>query len=276
MTSLKSKSTSRQRPSFDKYFHYTHSVQSAEHDAELLWKMMRKVWQGPLPKSPHLQEDFCGTAALCYEWAKLGANHLAAGIDLDPSALAWGAEHHTQNTPTKIVDKVQLIHGDVMKDHGLKPHVICALNFSYFFIKDRLTLKKYFQACKKSLSKNGILILDAFGGPEYQMPNSDRRRNSEQKFTYWWDVESFDAISHNIKCHIHYKRDGESIRRNVFNYDWRLWSIPEITDVLRESGFKKIQYWAEGIDRHGHGDGTFKPIKTESQCETWVSYILAT
>jgi SAM-dependent methyltransferase len=276
MTAIKARSKTRQKPAFDKYFHYTHSVQSAEHDAELLWKMMRKVWIGPLPKAPVLQEDFCGTAALCYEWVRLGTNHQATGIDLDSNALAWGAQHHTSELSNKEISRVNLVHGDVMKDHGVKPHVICALNFSYFFIKDRSTLKQYFQACKRSLSKNGLLILDVFGGPEYLMPHSDQRRNHEQKFTYWWDVEMFDAITNQIKCHIHFKRDGEPQRRSVFTYDWRLWSIPEITDVLKESGFTKIEYWAEGLDRAGHGNGLFKPIKHETSCETWVTYIVAT
>lgn len=276
MTAIKARSKSLKKPAFDKYFHYTHSVQSAEHDAELLWNMMRKVWKGPLPKAPCLQEDFCATAALCYEWAKLGPQHHAAGIDLDSKALAWGAEHHTKESSKSAISRVQLIHGDVMKDHSIKPHLICALNFSYFFIKDRVTLKSYFQACKKSLSKNGLLVLDAFGGPDYLMPHSDQRRNSEHKFTYWWNVEKFDAISHEIKCHIHFKRDGEGLRRKVFSYDWRLWSIPEITDLLRESGFSKIEYWAEGLDRQGHGNGIFKPIKSETECETWITYIVAT
>lgn len=275
MTSIKASSRIRTKSEFDKYFYYVNSVQSPEHDAELIWKMMQKLWQGKLPKNPCLQEDFCGTAALCYEWAQLGKNHHAVGIDLDSDALAWGAEYLSKDTPKKITERVQLIHGDVMRDHKINPHVICALNFSYFFIKDRQTLKKYFNACRKSLSKDGILLLDAFGGPDYQLPHSDRRRNNDLKFNYWWDVEMFDAINHHIKCHIHIKRDGEAIRRKVFSYDWRLWSIPEISDVLRESGFTKIEYWAEGLDKNGDGNGLFKPIKSEKDCQTWVIYIVA-
>jgi hypothetical protein len=275
MTAIKASSKARLKSIFDKYFYYVHSVQSADHDASLLWKMMRNLWTGPLPKQPCMQEDFCGTAALCYEWVKLGQNHRAVGIDLDSDALAWGAEHIAKESNYKSLDRIELIHGDVLSDHKKKPHMICALNFSYFFMKDRTTLKKYFQSCKKTLSRNGLLVLDAFGGPDYQLPHSDRRRNSEMKFTYWWDVEKFDAISHEIKCHIHFKRDGEALRKNVFSYDWRLWTIPEITDLLKEAGFKSIEYWAEGLDKHGDGNGVFKPIRSERECQTWVIYIVA-
>jgi SAM-dependent methyltransferase len=260
---------------FDKYFHYVNSVQSADHDAELLWYIFKKSCKGPLPAKIILQEDFCGTAALCYEWAKLGPKHQATGIDLDAQALIWGADNHTTDLEPEVISKVNMIHGDVMLDHKINPQIICALNFSYFFIKRRNELIKYFKACKESLAKDGILILDSFGGPDYLLPHIDKRQNQEQRFTYWWEIEMFDAISHQIKCHIHYQRKGEAQRKRVFSYDWRLWSIPEITDVLKEAGFSSIQYWAEGIDKDGSGDGKFTQIATEFDCRTWMTYIIA-
>ena len=266
-TTLKSK--------FDKYFLYTHSVQGAEHDAELLWKIMRSCAVGPLPKSPTLQEDFCATAMLCYEWAKLGPKHQATGIDLDSAALQWGAKHHTQDLSKAQLANVGMVHGDVLQDHKIRANVICALNFSYFFIKDRQRLKEYFVASKKSLAKNGLLILDAFGGPDYLVPHVNRRRNKEEKFSYWWEIETFDSISNHIKCHLHFQRDGEARRNRVFSYDWRLWSIPEITDILHEAGFKDVHYWAEGLTKNGDGDGKFKPIRSEMNCRTWITYLIA-
>jgi SAM-dependent methyltransferase len=260
---------------FDKYFYYSHSVQSPEHDAQLIWKMMKKSWKGPLPKAPTLQEDFCGTAALCYEWALLGSQHAAAGVDIDATALQWGAKNLANDLPLSVVKRVHLIHGDVMENHSLRPDVICALNFSYFFMKERDQLKRYFQSCKKSLTRHGILVLDAFGGPDYEGPHRERRRNSQLKFNYWWNVEKFDAVNHSISCHIDYQRDGERTRQKVFSYDWRLWSIPELTDLLKESGFTSITYWAEGLDKQGRGNGTFRPIKSEIGCTTWVIYIVA-
>jgi hypothetical protein len=269
------RATPKAKTPFDKYFMYTHSVQGAEHDAELLWKMTRKLWSGPLPSKPILQEDFCATAALCYEWVKLGKHHQAVGLDLDSTALGWGATHHSESLTESQASRVKLIHGDVLHNHNVYPHVICALNFSYFFIKERALLKKYFSACRKSLAKNGVLILDAFGGPDYLMSHVDRRRNNDESFTYWWEIESFDAVSHQIKCHLHFQRDGEKRRDKVFSYDWRLWSLPEITDVLRESGFKHVEYWAEGLNRKGRGNGVFKPIKSEKECSTWITYLVA-
>ncbi|MCX6124900.1 MAG: hypothetical protein NTV34_09160 [Proteobacteria bacterium] len=79
---------------FDKYFCYVNSVQSAEHDASLILKMHNKS-SGIKSDSLLIQEDFCGTADLCYEWVRIDPSFRAVGIDLDPRALAWGQSYHS-------------------------------------------------------------------------------------------------------------------------------------------------------------------------------------
>jgi len=265
----------KQSKSFDKYDLYVNSVQSADHDAELIFKMFKQSIAGNSQSDILLREDFCGTAALCYEWAALSPKHHAMGIDLDSQALQWGKRNLApQHAPTSN-NRVKLVCGDVMRNWRDKPNIICALNFSYFFLKTRPGLLRYLKSCRKSLKKNGLLVLDAFGGPEYLGPHLDRRRNSSKRFTFWWEVENFDAISNQIKTHIHFKIDGEKIRKRVFSYDWRLWSIPEITELLLEAGFKKIEYWAEGLTWRGEGNGRFRKITSEKNCETWITYITA-
>ncbi len=264
------------KPAFDPYFHYVNSVQSPEHDAELLKKMYLKNSK-PSAKDQLmvLQEDFCGTAALCYEWSKLGDNCCAVGVDLDKKALLWGQENHGSELTKNEFDRVKLICGDVLKDYKITPNLICALNFSYFFIRERKKMVEYFRAAYKSLAKDGILVLDAFGGPAYLLPHSDKRRNSEHKFNFWWEIESFDSITNEMECRISYQRDGEKRRHKVFSYSWRLWSVPEIVDMLKEAGFKGTQYWSEGLDKSGNGDGKFRIVKSEQNCKAWVVYIVA-
>lgn len=276
MSSTAKKSAKKKLPPFDKYFYYTHSVQSAPHDAELIWKMFRKSWtQKNLPAQTLLQEDFCGTAALCYEWAELGPQFAAVGIDLDEAALDWGVENHLPTHSDGVEQRVATICGDVLADHHLRPHVICALNFSYFFIEQRAKMLEYFRNSLKSLQSGGILVLDCFGGPAYQVSHMDRRVNREEKFTYWWEVESFDSISHKMTCHLHYQRNGEHQRKKVFSYHWRLWGVPEITDILREAGFSSVEYWSEGLNKAGEGDGRYRPVTEEKECKAWVCYIIA-
>ena len=265
-------------PPFDKYFYYTQSVQSAPHDAELLWKMYRKSRPQKQASSSDpviLQEDFCGTAALCYEWAALDSRCHAVGIDLDRKALEWGKAHHTEEHSDDVEQRVTTICGDVLADHHIRPNVISAMNFSYFFIEERHKMLEYFRSSRNALQKEGLLVLDCFGGPAYQNAHLDKRVNVEEKFTYWWEVESFDALSHKMTCHLHYQRRGEAQRMRVFSYHWRQWSVPEITDILREAGFASIEYWSEGLDKKGDGDGKYHPVKEEKNCEAWVCYIVA-
>lgn len=259
---------------FDKYFCYVNSVQSAEHDASLILKMHNKS-SGIKSDSLLIQEDFCGTADLCYEWVRIDPSFRAVGIDLDQRALAWGQSYHSLGMSLNQTNRVQTICGDVLTPRNLMPNIICALNFSYFFLTDRRDLLNYFRSTLKSLAPNGTLVLDCFGGPEYLQTHSDKRRNSDEKFTYWWEVVSFDAISNAITCRLHYKRDGEAIRRNVFTYHWRLWSVPELTDILKEAGYSAVHYWSEGLSADGSGDGRFKPVIRETNCKSWVCYLVA-
>jgi hypothetical protein len=265
----------RRKPSFDKYFYYTESVQSPEHDAKLIQRMFRNNSPTRRRKSVHLQEDFCATAALCYEWVKLEKSHTAVGLDIDAEALSWGRHHHGVGLSPGDLSRLQTLTKDVFTSKHSKSDIICALNFSYSFIHTREKFKQYASQSLQSLSKGGLFVLDAFGGPEYQVPHSDRRRDAQNKFTFWWDVETFDAITSRIICHLHFKRDGEKIRKRVFTYEWRLWSVAEITDILHEVGFSKVEYWTEGTTRDGYGNGRFSPAKHEPDCESWVAYIVA-
>ena len=260
---------------FDKYDFYVNSVQSADHDAGLIWRMLQDTTGAVRNRNIILREDFCGTGALCFEWVKLGPSHKAVGVDIDETALSCGRHYYGPKTTKDRSSRVKLVCADVMAYKLPEPDVICALNFSFYFMKDRCDLLRYFKRCRKELNKKGLLVLDAFGGPAYLGPHSDRRRNSDKKFTFWWEVESFDAISHEIKTHLHFKPDGQKIKKRVFSYDWRLWTLPELTDLLKQAGFTKIEYWAEGLDSRGNGNGRFGKIKSEKNCETWVTYVTA-
>ena len=64
--------------------------------------------------------------------------------------------------------------------------------------------------------------------------------------------------------------------RKAFTYDWRLWTIPEMTDILLEAGFKDVQIYWEGTDRStGEGNGIFRRSRRGDDSEAYVSYIVA-
>ncbi|MFB0986479.1 MAG: hypothetical protein QMB94_09280, partial [Phycisphaerales bacterium] len=61
-----------------------------------------------------------------------------------------------------------------------------------------------------------------------------------------------------------------------FTYEWRLWTIPEIRELLIEAGFSKVTVWWEGDDEAGEeGDGEFEPSERGEACPGWIAYLTA-
>ena len=61
---------------------------------------------------------------------------------------------------------------------------------------------------------------------------------------------------------------------NVFTYDWRLWTIPELRDIMTEVGFNKVIVYWEGTNRRGGGDGIFSPVEKGEACLSWIAYVV--
>ena len=101
----------------------------------------------------------------------------------------------------------------------------------------------------------------------------DRRR--QHGFTYVWDQVDFDPVSHDILCKIHYEfRDGTRMR-NAFVYDWRLWTLPEMQEIMSEAGFHDVHVLWEGTDRDsGEGNGRFRRCTRGGDEDAWIAYVI--
>ena len=62
--------------------------------------------------------------------------------------------------------------------------------------------------------------------------------------------------------------------RRAFEYDWRMWTIPEIRECMEDAGFKSTYVYWEGDDGDGGGNGEFERITTEENCEAWIAYVV--
>ena len=69
--------------------------------------------------------------------------------------------------------------------------------------------------------------------------------------------------------------NGQKKNERVFTYDWRMWSIPELRDILFEVGFKKTHIYWEGTTKAGEGDGNFTRTEKGESCLSWIAYIAA-
>lgn len=255
--------------SFDKYAAYALSVQSPREDARFL----RVIYRNLTKREPTiLREDFCGTFALCCEWVKLDEHKKALGLDIDPEPLAYGTKHYLSGLNSSAQSRVKLLQRDVLVRSSSKADLICALNFSYFAFHARETLLRYFKACRQSLRPDGLFVVDTFGGPQHGEPSLDKKRLPG--LTYFFEQEHFDPINNRTKFSLHFKPKGGRTRKRAFTYDWRMWSIPEIRDIMMDAGFKEVEIYWEGTGRNGRGSGRFIRKARGEPCKVWVAYVV--
>ena len=230
-----------------------------------------------------LREDFCGTAALACDWVGRRSDHRAWGVDLDAKTLEWGRRHYVSRLGP-AAERVELIERDVLALPRPKADVIAALNFSYSVFKTRAQLFNYFAQVRRSMNPGGIFFLDAFGGTEAIIEDLERRRiraSTAQNgtrvpaFTYVWDQARFNPITHHILCYIHFKLAGGKQLKRAFTYDWRLWTLPEMQELLIEAGFESAEVYLEGWDDdEDDTDGIFRRrVRYENQ-SGWVAYVI--
>lgn len=264
----------------DKQLLYEASVQAVEADVAFFNRVSRRHRGHPVRT---YTEDFCGTAVMAASFVKDHPERRAWGIDLHRPTLDW-CRRYCFPVLGKDVERLTLIQGDVMKAPRPRVELTTALNFSYSVFKTRDVMRSYFKHVRSSLVDGGIFILDAFGGTETmgelresrRIPpttNFDGRRTPS--FTYIWEQELFNTIDHHIVCHIGFKfRDG-SRRERAFSYDWRLWTLPELQELLIEAGFGSTEVYMEGWDeKEDEADGIFKRRKIFDNQEGWISYVV--
>lgn len=254
---------------FDKYDFYNQAVQSPEADVQFYRKVYKDVNKTKKPKT--LREDFCAGAAISCEWVKLDLDHRAIGIDLDQVPMDYGKKHYVSQLDANQQRRMQLIQQDVLSGTLPAADIVAAVNFSYFFFKKRETLKKYFQNVHKSLNKDGLFILDIFGGTQCTGPIEDRTKH--KNFTYYWDQKDFDPVTNEAYFEIHFRHKNKKYE-GVFSYDWRMWTIPEIRELMEEVGFKNSYVYWEGTSKKGLGNGKFDRVEEGESCLSWIAYIV--
>jgi hypothetical protein len=253
----------------DRHVLYEQAVQCAEAEIDFAADTFRRL-RGR--RARVLREDFCGTANNSCEWVRRGADCEAWAIDIDGKVLDWSRRHKLSRLRPAEAARVHLVNGNVLAARNTKADLILATNFSYWVFKERALMKRYFRRARAGLVEDGVLILDAFGG--YEACQEMEESSKCNGFTYIWDQARFNPISSEILCHIHFRfRDGSRIEK-AFTYDWRLWTLPELREMLEECGFTATVYW-EGTDRNGDGDGVFTPTRSGDADAGWIAYVVA-
>ncbi len=257
--------------SADKHALYERAVQEPEADVNFAIDAFRSEFGR---RAYRLREDFCGTAAVCRDWVLAHKKNRAWGVDLNAETLSWGRAHNLDKLPKKTRRRVALVEGDVRTKRTPPVDVVMASNFSYFLFTERTALLRYLRAARRNLDRQGLLVLDAYGGPESVQRVEDETEHDD--FSYIWDQDDFDPINRMATCYIHFTfGDGSALRR-AFTYRWRMYTIPEIRDALADAGFASSTVYWEGTDaKTGEGDGNYTPQESADPDEAWVCYIVA-
>jgi hypothetical protein len=226
-----------------------------------------------------LREDFCGTANTACEWISRCESYYAVGVDLDREVLDWGRIHNLSQLEPGQLERIELLNENVLQTRPGLADIILAMNFSYFLFLKRDDLREYFENILDGLVSDGVLFLDAYGGYEAPMVLTEPRECQDldgNDFTYIWEQASFNPIDSCMNCHIHFEFPDESRMEKAFSYFWRLWTLPEIREILYEAGFSKVDIYWEGTDEDkNEGNGIYMPSETGDADPGWVCYIVA-
>jgi SAM-dependent methyltransferase len=263
----------------DRFQLYEAAVQDVDFDLDLFRRVYRRLRGGSFTR---LREDFCGTARLAITWVKRAPDRRAWALDKSPLPLAWARRHHLPLLG-RAARRLRLRRGDVRRVRTPRVDVIAALNCSYWVFKRRAALLDYFRRTRRGLRPGGLLFLDAFGGEGAMRALTERRRVRGQRtnagdrippFTYVWEQRRFNPVDHQLLSHIHFELEGHRLRR-AFTYDWRMWTLPEITEGLEEAGFVDAHVHVQAWDERSH-----QPLniyrrrgRFENQ-EAWLAYIV--
>ena len=254
----------------DKHELYEASVQNVEEECEFVSERYQAIRGRP---ALSFREDFCGTASAACQWVRQSDLHTSIGVDIDPEVLAWSERNRLSQLTDEQRQRLQLIQSDVLTVKSPSVDVVGAFNFSYFLFRTREEMLAYFRTVYRTLKDDGIFFLDAFGG--YEAFEEMKEKTKYDDFTYIWHQARYHPVTGKIVCHIHFKFPDGSRMKKAFTYVWRLWTLPEILEMLAEAGFKNPTVFWEGTDEDGEGDGVFTP-ETKGEADAgWIAYLVA-
>lgn len=236
----------------DRHDCYELCVQSPRHVVALL-----RGAHGGEPVA--LREDFAGTACVSVRWlaeAKArGEQARALAMDLDAESLERGR----RAVLTDQLAGFEAIQGDcVQAGDATGADVIFVGNFSMGYIATREALVSYLRACKRRLDAGnagfggGIFACDLYGGPgAYRLGVLERKHpaRGREMIHYVWRHEEADPRSARVRNSISFRvvLDGDVIAEmpRAFVYEWRLWSLVELTEAMHEAGFSQVTLYKD-------------------------------
>lgn len=245
---------------------YQLAVQSPEADIRLMQHFYRHRRKR---LARRLREDFCGTGLTLSHWIDQGEKYSGEGFDIDPEPVQWGKRENIAPLG-KAAKRAQLHIGDARLPSTMPPDIRCAFNFSYWVFNQRAEMLDYFSAARLDLANGGMLVLDVTGGTESLLEEPFETLFDD--FSMVWQQQNYNPVDNSADLSLTFRFEDGSQIDPPYRYRWRVWSIPELTELLQEAGFSDIDIWWQ--DDEANGIGYRKTIKGDND-PCWVACIAA-
>lgn len=241
-------------------------LQSPEADVEL----MQTIYQCSTGlEARHLREDFCGTGFTLASWIAREECFTGEGFDIDPDPVDWGWQNNFSGL-INAESRAVLHTKDVRVASIQPPDIRCAFNFSYWVFSQRNEMLGYFKAAWRDLSDHGMFIIDVTGGTDSL--NEEAFESEVGEITCVWQQQNFSPVDHTADLTLRFRfADGSEIEP-PYRYRWRVWSIPELTELLFEAGFSTAEVWWQHDELDGIGYQTTNKGQNDP---CWVACIAA-
>ena len=280
--------------SIDRLELYRWAVQDPETHAIVLRTMYERLRPGRHPVV--MREDFAGTSAESVAWVIFQHGRRAIAVDLDGPTLEW-AQRRAVRLLGPLASQIAFVQGDARSIGPPKvpqADIIAVLNYSILYQREPGDLLSYLRHAINGLAPDGILVFNLFGGaasvqscttPRRVTPNPRLSTESPiPDFEYLWEIRSYDPASQRLDCRIHFvvpdptapERTQEV--RAAFNYDFRLWSVPDLVGACAQAGFSNVQVWRHTYDPSKGEAGVFLGCVEPDNLlplDRWTAYVVA-
>lgn len=218
-----------------------------------------------------LREDFSGAGAICRAWVEAtGRTAIAVDSDAEPLKRLAG------------VPGITRVRADVLSCER-RADIIASLNFPLGYFHERAELLRYLRRTRQRLRPWGVFVADLYGGRSAfsaGVQSVRARLPGGLRVHYQWEQRDADALTGLVHNAIHFSLSRPGLKReirNAFTYHWRLWSIPELTDALREAGFRRVEVHDQQGGALDHtGRLHTRPVQhSDELADDWVVYIAA-
>jgi len=237
----------------NRYDLYELCVQSPDAEA----RFIEAVHAGRAEHAPRvLAEDFAGPCSVARAWVAQDPHRRAICTDLDEEPLAHARARAAADLGPAAAARITFRAADVRDPRTREADAVAALNFAVCELLDRAQLLRYLRAVRARLHPGGVFVADLYAGPNAFMTGEKDRiiETDAGEITYTWEQREADPLTGRVTNAMHFTLPGGDSVRDAFLYRWRLWSVPELRDALREAGFASTEVhlsYGDAVDDEG-------------------------